>query len=75
MPIIDQNELVQSGTPSSDLHQNYYPIENASECQAGNEVYSGTQKIGNPGKTSTTVDNTVPPKGVLALGRKAGLVP
>ena len=45
------------------------------QCQAGNEVYSGTQAIDNPGHTSATVDQTSPPAGVYALGQKAGLVP
>jgi len=79
-PILDQSggnraELFQQSSPSPDLHLNFYPKENSSECQAGNEVYSGAQKIGDPGQTSTVVDNTTPPPGVLARGRKAGLVP
>ena len=65
----------QQATPSADLHINPYPKESYSECQAGNEVYSAGQKIGDPGKTSTVVDNTAPPPLVLARGRKAGLVP
>jgi virulence factor Mce-like protein len=75
MPIIDQSQLGQASAPAADLHLNYYPVENRSECQAGNEVYSGTQRIGDPGHTSATVDNTTPPPGVLAEGRRAGLVP
>jgi hypothetical protein len=79
-PIIDANggaggQMFQQATPSSDLHLNPYPIENSSQCQAGNEVYTGQQLIGNPPRTSTTVDNTAPPPGVLGEGRKAGLVP
>ncbi|MGI8863817.1 MAG: MlaD family protein [Solirubrobacteraceae bacterium] len=74
-PIIDPNQEFQAATPASDLHLNYYPKESSSGCQAGNEVYRGTQLIGDPGRTSTVVDNTAPPPGVLALGRKAGLVP
>jgi hypothetical protein len=79
-PVIDLNgltggQMFQQSTPSPDLHLNYYPIENSTQCQAGNEGYSGAQRIGDPGKTSTVVDNTTPPPGVLALGRKAGLVP
>jgi hypothetical protein len=74
-PIIDPNQLFQSPTPASDLHINYYPKENSQSCQSGNEVYSGAQRIGDPGPTSTVVDNTNPPPGVLERGRKAGLVP
>ena len=79
-PIFDFNagqagQGFQQATPSADLHINPYPKESYSECQAGNEVYSAGQKIGDPGKTSTVVDNTAPPPLVLARGRKAGLVP
>jgi hypothetical protein len=50
-------------------------VEGASQCQAGNEGYSGRQLIGSPHRTSTTVDNTTPPPAVLERGEKAGLVP
>jgi hypothetical protein len=76
MPLFDGlNQGTQAGTPAPDLHVNYYPTENSSQCQAGNEVYSGQQQIGNPPKTTTVVDNTTPPPGVLERGRQAGLVP
>ncbi len=71
---MDPNMGSQSATRASDLHDNYYPIENSSECQAGNEVYTGKQLVGNGLKTSTVVDNTSPPPGVLERGRQAGLV-
>ena len=74
-PIIDPAQTFQSATPASDLHINPYPTESTSSCQAGNEVYRGTQLIGDPGKTATTVDATAPPAGVLDRGRKVGLVP
>lgn len=74
-PIIDPNQTFQSATPAGDLHLNYYPKENPSECQGGNEVYRPGQVIGDPGRTSTVVDNTAPPPGVLEEGRRAGLVP
>jgi phospholipid/cholesterol/gamma-HCH transport system substrate-binding protein len=74
-PLLDINQTFEAATPASDLHLNYYPIENTTQCQAGNETYTGTQLIGNPPRTSTIVDNTTPPPGVLARGRKAGLVP
>jgi virulence factor Mce-like protein len=74
-PVIDLKQMLAASTPASDLHIDPYPIEDSSECQAGNEGYSGTQLIGNPPQTGKTVDNTTPPAGVLAEGRKAGLVP
>lgn len=75
LPLVDQNEPSATATPSSDLHLNPYPVEGASQCQAGNEGYSGRQLIGSPPRTSTTVDNTTPPPAVLERGEKAGLVP
>ncbi|HWE34626.1 MAG TPA: MlaD family protein [Solirubrobacteraceae bacterium] len=74
-PLIDLNQMLPASKPASDLHDNFYPIEDSSQCQAGNEGYTGKQLIGNPPKTSAVVENTTPPPGVLALGRKAGLVP
>ena len=74
-PLVDPAQTFQSATPAADLHINPYPQESTSSCQAGNEVYRGTQLIGNPGRTSTVVDATAPPAGVLARGQKAGLVP
>jgi virulence factor Mce-like protein len=75
MPLFDQNESTQTATPASDLHLNYYPTEDLSQCQAGNEGYASRQLIGSPPRTSTEVDNTTPPPGVLERGQKAGLVP
>ena len=73
--LFDPNQVSEASKPASDLHENPYPTENSSSCQAGNEAYTGTQLIGSPGKTGTTVDDTAPPPGVLARGKQAGLVP
>ncbi len=73
--VVDGAQLTETSTPSPDLHDDMYPIEDTHQCQGANDVYSGAQKIGDPGRTSTTVEPTQPPPGVLALGRKAGLVP
>jgi ABC-type transporter Mla subunit MlaD len=74
-PILDVPQTFQASSPSADLHLNYYPVEDASQCQAGNEGYTPGRLIGNPPRTSTRVDDTAPPPGVLARGAKAGLVP
>lgn len=75
MTLLDSNQSTQASTPASDLHLNYYPVEDSGQCQAGNETYAGQQRIGSPPRTSTRVDNTTPPPGVLERGEKAGLVP
>jgi virulence factor Mce-like protein len=73
--ILDLPQMLLASKPSPDLHVNPYPIENSSQCQAGNEGYTPGQRIGNPPPTGTTVDNTAPPRGVLARGASVGLVP
>ncbi len=75
--IVDPEQLVQSdsGTPAADLHIDTDPQEGDGQCQSGNEVYSGTQAIDDPGTTSAQVDNTTPPSGVLDEAVKAGLLP
>jgi virulence factor Mce-like protein len=75
MPVFDQKQSTQVARPASDLHDNFYPIESSTQCQAGNERYTRARLIGNPPRTSTVVDKTAPPAGALARGRKAGLVP
>lgn len=75
MPLTSQDESTEAATPAPDLHLNPYPTEDSRQCQAGNEGYSGAQLIGSPPRTSTRVDNTTPPPGVLQRGEKAGLVP
>jgi virulence factor Mce-like protein len=78
MPLVDAGQLTQASTPSNDLHLNSYPVQSGGQCQAGNEVYGGGQSLRFTG-TTTGFDapsmSTAPPAGVLALGRKAGLVP
>lgn len=74
-PILAFNQMLRATAPSADLHINYYPTESSTQCQSGNEGYTGAQLIGNPPQTGTTVDQTEPPAGVLAEGEKAGLVP
>jgi virulence factor Mce-like protein len=74
-PIIALPQMFLAGKPDPQLHINPYPIENASQCQAGNEGYTGTQLIGNPPSSSTAVDTTTPPTGVLQRAAAAGLVP
>lgn len=71
----NRGQQFEQAVPSPDLHIDLYPKETSTECQGANDVYRGAQRIGDPGPTSTVVDNTAPPPGVLAAGRKAGLVP
>lgn len=75
IPILNIGQQVQSGTIAPDLHANPHPIEQGGQCQHGNEPYTNGQVIGNNFQTGAKSDNTTPPPGVLALGRKRGLVP
>jgi hypothetical protein len=68
-------EGLQNARPSPNVGINPLPIENQSQCQAGNEPWTGKQQLGNPpGPTSRTTRATVPPPGVQALAEKAGLL-
>lgn len=48
IPIFSNSQTVHASQPAADLHVNYYPHENARECEAGNETYAPGQLIGNP---------------------------
>ena len=48
VPIFSFSQNQHSATPAADLHVNFYPHENANECEAGNEPYAAGQAIGNP---------------------------
>ena len=69
-------EQIQSAKPASNLHIDLTPTENATGCDAGNEVgfdqsaqSLGVPKVQQPNHTRTTY----PPPGVLQLAKSAGL--
>lgn len=68
-------EELQQAHPSSNIEMNPIPLENASQCQAGNEAFTGRQELAGP--SAPTVDatrTTTPPPGVEVLARAAGLL-
>ncbi len=71
-----QGDGSQSAKAGSDLHVNYLPNENESECEAGNEPFDpNVQVMTNPaGLQSASTRETSPPPNVLELARKAGLL-
>jgi virulence factor Mce-like protein len=59
VPVVAPSQNNHAAQPSADLHVNFYPHENATECESGNETYTDGQLIGNPpGKQPTTVEIT-----------------
>jgi hypothetical protein len=59
VPVFGFSQLNHAKAPAPDLHLNYYPHENARECEAGNEPYAEGQAIGNPaGLQSNTTDSS-----------------
>lgn len=59
VPVFALSQTSRQPTPAPDLHVNYYPNENATECESGNEPYASGQAIGNPpGKQATTTATT-----------------
>jgi hypothetical protein len=75
LAMIALDQSLMASTPAPDLHANPSPIEQGGQCQGSNEPYTPGQVIGNSVRTGAGADKTVPPPGVLALGRKRGLVP
>jgi virulence factor Mce-like protein len=71
--VLDTGTLLQSPTPASNLHLNYYPNETAGNCTSGNEQYSPGQDIGQPHSAANVVPQTSPPPGVLQRYQQAGL--
>ncbi|WP_249011215.1 MlaD family protein [Conexibacter sp. DBS9H8] len=68
-------EMLQNAVPSSNVAINNTPTENFSECEAGNEPYTGHQILTNPPRElSNQTIHTTPPPGVLTLARRAGLL-
>jgi virulence factor Mce-like protein len=68
-------EALQNARPSANVGINPVPVENQTQCQGGNEPWTGKQQLGNPpGRTSATTKPTVPPPGVEALAQNAGLL-
>ncbi len=72
--VVDPSTLLESSTPASDLHLNYYPQETAGHCTAGNEHYASGQDIGQPTSSANVVQTTSPPAGVLQRYKNAGLL-
>jgi len=66
----------QNAAPSSNLHLDALPTENAQGCQSGNEPYqANAQDLSNPpGKTPLAYVPTIPPPGVPQLAQKVGLL-
>jgi virulence factor Mce-like protein len=59
IPVFANGQTTHNAVPDADLHVNYYPHENASECESGNEPFSPGQAIGNPaGHQPKTVEIT-----------------
>jgi len=48
IPFFKENELLPTAEPAEDLRANPYPIQNAQECEAGNEPVLPGRRIGNP---------------------------
>jgi virulence factor Mce-like protein len=68
-------EPLQDKAPSPDIAINYIPHETQSECEAGNEPFTGRQQLTNPaGLQSNQTAVTSPPPGALQLAQDAGLI-
>jgi virulence factor Mce-like protein len=65
----------QAAAPDPDLHFDPYPVENATECAAGNEPFRVGQAFGSPpGKLPATTAHTYPPAEATRRAAAAGLL-
>ncbi|HWF53174.1 MAG TPA: MlaD family protein [Solirubrobacteraceae bacterium] len=71
-----EEEFAQHATPSPNLHTDYLPDENGSECESGNEPYNAhNQDLSNPpGTQPNPTPFTAPPPAATAEAAKAGLL-
>lgn len=69
-------ETFQNAKPSPNVGINYYPHENAKECEAGNELHDGvSQKLNNvPGAQGKRHAQTEWSAKAQKLARRAGLL-
>jgi virulence factor Mce-like protein len=74
-PLLGSSQNFQSATPDPQLHSDYYPTENASGCQAGNEPYAPGQSLAPPTTgIGHAVDQTSAPASATASAQAAGLL-
>ncbi len=73
--IIDGEQSLQQKRPSPELHSNPLPINDATQCETGNEPYALGQRIGSPGGAQPArTEETLAPAEATERGRAAGLV-
>jgi virulence factor Mce-like protein len=73
--VVNGSQVLQNRDKSYELNTNYYPIEDATECESGNELFKPSGQIGNPaGNQGKTYESTAPPPGVTARAGHAGLL-
>ena len=73
--ILDGEQSFQQKRPSPELHSNPLPVNDASQCETGNEPYAPGQRIGSPGGLQPArTEETRAPAEATERGRAAGLV-
>ena len=73
--IIDGEQSFQQKRPSPELHSNPLPVNDATQCETGNEPYEPGQRIGSPGGNQPArTEETSAPAEATARGRAAGLI-
>lgn len=64
IPVSSSSQGTRAAEPAEDLHVNYYPRQNARECESGNEPYGPGRAIGNPpGRQPKATDITTREEG------------
>jgi virulence factor Mce-like protein len=62
--IVEPSQILQSARQSANLHANPYPVQDDTQCEAGNEPYEPGRRVGNPGGVQRGTELTAPPAGV-----------
>lgn len=66
--------VLHAERPAPRLHLNPYPRTDATECEAGNEVFGPGRKLGRPEGVQDGTDETRPPAAARARAARAGLL-
>lgn len=73
--IVDPDQSFQAATQSAQLHANPVPVNDASQCETGNEPFEPGRRVGSPGGPQPArTELTSPPPGVLQRARDAGVI-
>lgn len=73
--ILESDQILQRATPAPNLHANPAPVNDATQCETGNEPFAPGQRIGSPGGAQPAqTEMTAPPAAATARAARSGLL-